>query len=77
MIGRANAKKKRFILGILAMEYIIKEIPNCEMKILSNLTGINDQINIVNDLHLNNNIKFIGYNSITEIYFKNVSLSFM
>ena len=75
MIGRANSKKKRFIIGILAMEYIIKEIPNCEMKIVSNLTGINNQINLVDNLNLDNNIKFVGYNSITEIFFKNVSLN--
>jgi hypothetical protein len=75
MIGRANAKKKRFIIGILAMEYIIKEIANCEMKIVSNLTGINDQINLVDILNLDTNIKFVGYNSITEIFLKNVSLN--
>ena len=59
------------------MEYIIKEIANCEMKIVSNLTGINDQINLVDNLNLDTNIKFVGYNSITEIFFKNVNLSFL
>ena len=57
------------------MEYIIKEIANCEMKIVSNLTGINDQINLVDNLNLDTNIKFVGYNSITEIFLKNVSLN--
>lgn len=35
MIGRANDILKRFELGIKAMEYIIKEIPECEMNIVS------------------------------------------
>ena len=37
MIGRASDKLKRFNLGIQAMEYIIKDIPLCKMKIISNL----------------------------------------
>ena len=35
MIGRAENKLKRFILGILAMEYIKQEIPESEMIIIS------------------------------------------
>ena len=34
MIGRANDKYKRFELGIIAMKYIVKEIPECKMKII-------------------------------------------
>ena len=36
MIGRGDNKFKRISLGIQSMEYIIKEIPECEMKIISN-----------------------------------------
>lgn len=75
MLGRANDKKKRFNLGILSMEYIIHEIPHCELNILSNLTGINVQQDLINNLNLENNIKFIGYSSIPEIFFNNASLN--
>jgi len=35
MIGRADDALKRFDLGIKEMEIIIKEIPDCEMNIIS------------------------------------------
>ena len=76
MIGRAIAKKKRFIIGIQSMEYIIKEIPDCELKIISNLTGINNLQDFVNNLNLEQNIKFIGYFAAPDIFFRNASLSF-
>ena len=74
MIGRAYDKRKRFSLGIQSMEYIIKEIPDCELKIISNLTNIHSLQNICKNLNLFNNIKFIEYTSIPEIYFRNISL---
>lgn len=40
MIGRAESRLKRFKLGIYAMEYIIQEIPECEMKILSEFKNV-------------------------------------
>jgi len=76
MIGRGNAEKKRFELGIQAMEYIILEIKLCQLKIISNLFGINHHINLVNNLNLDNNIQFIGYSSFPEVFFKNSSLNF-
>ena len=75
MLGRANDKKKRFNIGILSMEYIIEEIPNCELKIVSNLTGIFKFMDLKNNLDLENKIKFIGYAPIPEIFFKNASLT--
>ena len=39
MIGRAHDKLKRFELGIQAMEYIIQEIPDSIMLIISGLNG--------------------------------------
>ena len=39
MIGRGDAKKKRFIFGIQAFEYLVQELPNCEMLIISDLNG--------------------------------------
>ena len=52
MIGRGNNKFKRFSLGLQSLEYIIKEIPECEMKIISNTSNICDLENISNDLAL-------------------------
>ena len=76
MLGRANSKKKRFMLGMQSMEYIIKEIPECNLKIISNRTGINKQEYFVENTNLENNIKFIGYIAAPDIIFKNASLSF-
>ena len=75
MLGRGNDKKKRFNIGVQSMEYIIKEINECELKIISNLTGIDNLRILVNNLNLKNNIKFVGYSSTPEIFFKNVSLN--
>ena len=35
MIGRGDDKIKRFDLGIKAMKYIVENITECEMKIIS------------------------------------------
>ena len=52
MIGRGNNKFKRFSLGLQSLEYIIKEIPECEMTIISNTSNIYDLENISNNLAL-------------------------
>ena len=75
LLGRGKAKKKRFYIGIEAMEYIGNEIPNSELNIISNLTGIDHLLQLVNNLDLCNNILFKGYSSTPDIYFKNVSLN--
>ena len=74
MIGRSIDRMKRYELGILAMKDIIKDIPECEMKIISSLDYIDYLKDIVKNLNLENNIKFEGYTSTPEIYFKNASL---
>jgi len=74
MIGRADNKYKRFKLGIQSMEYIVNEIPYIQMNIISNLTKINFLRNIINNLNLNNNIKFYDYTSNPQIYYKNACL---
>ena len=74
MIGRGYDKLKRFYLGIEAMKYIVKEIPNCEMKIISVFYGINHLIKLVEKLNLKNNVKFVGFTTNPEIYYKNASL---
>ena len=76
MLGRGNAKKKRFELGIKSMEYIMKEAEGYNLNIISNLTGINHLKTLVYNLKLENNVNFLGYSSTPEIYFKNASLNF-
>ena len=61
MLGRADAKKKRFHIGINAMEYIINEIPQCKMLIISEFKGLEKLINLIDNLNLKNNIIFNGY----------------
>ena len=77
LIGRGNVKGKRFYIGIEAMEFIIKEIPYCELEIISSLKRIDNLEILVNNLDLINNIKFKGYSSTLEIYFRNASLHFI
>ena len=76
MIGRGNDKNKRFDIGIKAMKYIIKEIPECELKIISTLNGIRQLKYLVNILNLKRNVKFVGYIPNPEKYLKNASLHF-
>ena len=75
MIGRADAKKKRFHIGINAMEYIINEIPESKMLIISELKGMSNLMILIDNLNLKNNIIVNGYTSMPEIYFKNSSLN--
>ena len=74
MVGRANDKFKRFELGIRAMEYIINEINDCYMKIISS----NNETAFLHDLSLNINIKdnieIINFTLKPEQYYKNASL---
>ena len=75
LIGRGKDTKKRFHIGIEAMEYINNEIPGSELIIISNLTGIEHLTKLVNNLGLGNSIKFNGYSSSPDLFFKNVSLN--
>ena len=75
MIGRAEDRYKRFDLGIQAMEYIKNEIPEVEMKIITNTTNIEYIKDIISFLNLENNIIFYGYSPIPENYFRNISLN--
>ena len=74
MIGRGQDKLKRYELGIVAMEYIREEIQECQMIIVSNITSINPLRILVDNIDLENNIKFVEYTSTPEIYLKKVSL---
>ena len=74
MIGRGDDKYKRLDLGIKAMKYIINEVPQSEMKIISSLNGLFYLQKLTKDLNLENYIKFVGYTTNPSIYFKNASL---
>ena len=74
MVGRSHDKFKRLELGILAMEYVINEYPYYEMNIISNITNESILIKLVHNLNIKENIKFVGYSSTPEIYYKNCSL---
>ena len=72
MLGRAEDKRKRFHLGIIAMKYIVQEIQEVKMIIISNIN--NSLTDLIKQLKLENYIKFVGYTRKPEIYFKNASL---
>ena len=72
MIGRADDKMKRFNLGIEAMRYIIQKVSDPEMKIISNINHELEEL--LEKYKLEKFVKFIGYISTPEIYFKNASL---
>ena len=74
MIGRGADKYKRFKLGIQSMEYIIKDISNCELRIISEIEYIYNLKDLINNLNLDNCIKFLGFSLTPEFYFKNASL---
>ena len=74
MIGRGADKYKRFRLGIQSMEYIIKDISDSELKIISDLDHIIVLKNLVNNLNLHYNIKFPGFTLTPELHLQNSSL---
>ena len=74
MIGRGQDRLKRYELGIQSIEYINKEIPECELKIISNITKNFYIKDLVVNYGLEKTIRFIEYTSTPEIFFKNASL---
>ena len=72
LLGRGNDPVKRYELPIKAMEFISKEIPDCQMNIVSSI-NINLQ-NFILKLKLENNVRFTGFSENIEIYLSNASL---
>ena len=72
MIGRADDALKRFDLGIIAMETIIKEIPDCEMNIIS--FPVKKYEKLIKNLNLEKKVRFVGYQEKIENFLKNSSL---
>ena len=72
MDGRAEDPIKRYDLGIKAMRSILKEIPECEMNIIS---SPNDKLErLISIFKLGKNVKFVGFHKNVDIYLKNSSL---
>ena len=72
MIGRGDYYPKRFELGIKAMKSIIKEIPECQMNIIS--SPYQNLENSIHNLNLESNVKIVGFQKNPEPYLKNSSL---
>ena len=72
MIGRGDDKSKRFTFGIRAMTFIIKEILDSKMNILSNNDKILDEL--IQSLELKNFVSIVGYQKNPEHYLRNSSL---
>ena len=74
MIGRGDDRTKRFDLGIKTMKYIVSEIPQSEMKIISSLYKADFLLKLTKELNLENFVKFVGYTSNPSTYYKNASI---
>ena len=74
MVGRASDRFKRFDLGIQAMHYIVNELKDCEMRIISDLNKLEKLNELITELKLENSIKFMGYSLKLEEHFHNASL---
>ena len=73
MISNYEYKYNRIDLGIKSMKYIIEEIPDSKMIIVSNLNNTNLKI-LVKELNISNYIEFIDNTSNYELYLRNSSL---
>ena len=72
MVGRSEDPIKRYDIGIKAMKNIIKEIPESEMKIISNIKE--EYQRLIEDLSLEEKVRFTGQQKYIENYLKNASL---
>ena len=74
MIGRGDDRTKRFDLGIKAMKYILQNISESEMKIISKVDKIQYLKKLVYKLNLQKNVRFVGYTPNPEKFYTNASL---
>ena len=72
MIGRTDDVFKRFDLGIKAMKFIIKEIPECKLNIIGSYNEPLERL--IKRFHLENFIQFTGFHINIEKYLKSSSL---
>jgi glycosyltransferase involved in cell wall biosynthesis len=73
MVGRANRKNKRFNLGIEDMKFIIKEVPDSQLNIISK-SKPKKLKELIYSLNLKENVKFAPFTLSPSLYFKNASL---
>jgi len=73
MVGSANRKNKRFNLGIEAFKFIIKEVPDSQLKIISKCKPKKLK-ELIHSLNLEENVNFAPYTLSPALYFKNASL---
>ena len=59
------------------MEIIKKEIPDCKMKIVTDLKDINNLKKLTKELNLENSIIFREYSSSNDKYFNDISLNLL
>ena len=72
MIGRGDFPGKRFEFGLIAMKYIIQEVPESQMYVIS--APYDNIKKNINDLNLENNVKITGHTINPEVYLQNASL---
>ena len=53
MVGRGDDKIKRFDLGLKSMKYIVNNITECKMKIISKVNRIKNLYKLVYELNFN------------------------
>ena len=73
MVGSANRKNKRFNLGIEAMKFILKEVPDSQLNIISK-SKPKKLKELIHSLNLEENVKFAPFTLSPALYFKNASL---
>ena len=74
MIGRASDRFKRFDLGVQSFKYIVNNVKDCIMKIISDYFKIEYLTELVNNLNLQDKVKFLGYTQKLEEHFHDASL---
>ena len=77
LIGRGRSETKRFELAIEAMEYITKEMSGAKLNIISRANNTDRLQYFINNLNLENSVKFRNYSSDPSIYFRDASLNLL
>ena len=77
LIGRGRSETKRFELAIEAMEYILKEMSGTKLSIISRANNTDRLQYFINNLNLENSVKFRDYSSDPSIYFRDASLNLL
>jgi len=76
MLGRLNDPKKGVIFALKAMYYIIKEVPDAKLNLVSSDSRIEEFKNMSRDLNLTNNVNFLSYVEKISNYFLDSSVFF-